>query len=178
MFTYFQICDHDMTIRAVDARYPGSSHDAFIWNVSTARRHFLINYESGEWTAKLLGDCGYGIEPFLLTPYRDPHYNSREYKFNLAHSSARNIVERTIGVLKSRFHCLMSTLHYHPEKVVKIVNTCCALHNICRRYNVQNNAGDIALSSRDSEDDFATLPSNSSLRSEGVRIRDKIASSL
>lgn len=175
--TYIQICDHDMKIRAVDARYPGSSHDAFIWNVSRARHNFLGKYESGDRTSKLLGDCGYGIEPFLLTPYRNPCYNSKEYKFNMAHSSARNIVERTIGVLKSRFRCLMSTLHYHPEKVVQIINSCCALHNICRSYKVQNNEDDITLTAHDS-DDNVILPSNTSLQSEGQRIRDEIADTL
>lgn len=103
----------------VDARYPGSSHDAFIWSISSAREYFRRKHESGDRTSKLLGDCGYGIGPFLLTPYRDPAINTKEYKFNLAHSSACNIVERTIGVLKNRFRCLMSTLHYRAEKVVK-----------------------------------------------------------
>ncbi|XP_067625734.1 putative nuclease HARBI1 [Eurosta solidaginis] len=146
------ICDADMKIRTVDARYPGSSHDSFVWNVNRARRHFLRKYESGDRTSKLLGDSGYGIEPFLLTPYRDPSYNSKEYKFNLAHSSGRNIVERTIGVLKSRFRCLLGTLHYRPEKVVKIVNVCCALHKIFRRYNVEYNEESITLPSNNIEE--------------------------
>ncbi|XP_017485295.1 PREDICTED: putative nuclease HARBI1 [Rhagoletis zephyria] len=51
------ICDGDMKIRAVDARYPGSSHDSFVWNVSSARQYFLRKYESGDRTSKLLTDC-------------------------------------------------------------------------------------------------------------------------
>ena len=74
-------------MRAVDARCPGCSHDEYVWNISSARQHFLRKYE----TLNLLGDCGYGIEPFLFAPYRAPRYNSKEYKFNMAHKEARNI---------------------------------------------------------------------------------------
>ncbi|XP_036347424.1 putative nuclease HARBI1 [Rhagoletis pomonella] len=171
------ICDSAMKIRAVDARYPGSSHDAFIWNISDARQSFLREYESGDRASRLLGDCGYGIEPFLLTPYRDALHNSKEYKFNMAHSSARNIVERTIGVLKSRFRCLLGTLHYSPEKVIQIVNVCCALHNICRSYNI-NLDEEISLQPNEPAVDNVVQPSNPSLQSEGKRIRDEIANNL
>jgi len=155
-----------MKIRAVDARYPGSSHDAFVWSVSNARQYYLGQYESGDRSFRLLGDCGYGIEPFLLTPYRDPTYNSREYKFNIAHSSARNVVERTIGVLKSRFRCLLGTLHYKPEKVVKIINVCCGLHNICRDYNVQHNVEEII-------DDFHELSEDNESPPASRRTKDR-----
>lgn len=165
-----------MLIRAVDARYPGSSHDSFVWNISRARQHFLRQYEAGDRANRLLGDCGYGIEPFLLTPYRDPQYNTREYKFNLAHSSARNIVERTIGVLKSRFRCLLRTLHYSPEKVVKITNVCCALHNICRHYNIAYNENVPQLFDL-AEEDNEPAPTLT-LQGEGQRIRNEIANSL
>ncbi|XP_017485224.1 PREDICTED: putative nuclease HARBI1 [Rhagoletis zephyria] len=113
------ICDHNMQIRADDSRYAGASHDSFVWNISSARQYIQNQYRTGDRTYRFLGDCGYGIEPFLLTPYRYPQFNSQQYKFNLAHSAARNIVERTIGVLKNRFRCLLGTLHYSPEKVVK-----------------------------------------------------------
>ncbi|XP_036322551.1 putative nuclease HARBI1 [Rhagoletis pomonella] len=154
-----------MKIRAVDACYPGSSHDSFVWNVSSARQYFLKKYESVDRTSKLLGDCGYGIEPFLLTPYRDPRYNSKEYKFNLAHSSLE--ILWTIGVLKSRFRCLLITLHYRPEKVVKIINVCCALHNICRDYNVEYNDDSITLPSNDTDENVESPP-NATLKSEDV----------
>ena len=56
----------------------------------------------------------------------------------MKHCSERNIVERTIGNLKSRFRCLQcTTLHYSPEKVVKIINVCSTLHNICKYFNTE-----------------------------------------
>ncbi|XP_065356149.1 putative nuclease HARBI1 [Calliphora vicina] len=131
------ICDYNMKVRAVDARRPGSCHDSFIWKLSRARDFFLHNYLNGDTNSLLLGDSGYGLELFLLSPYKDVVAGTAEHKFNNKHASGRNIVERTIGVLKSRFRCLMGTLLYTPQKVVQIINVCCALHNICREYNVE-----------------------------------------
>ncbi|KAI8115145.1 putative nuclease HARBI1 [Lucilia cuprina] len=131
------ICDNNMKVRAVDARRPGSCHDSFVWKLSRARQFFLHNYSNGDTNSWLLGDSGYGLEPFLLTPYKDVSSGMPEHKFNNKHASGRNIVERIIGVLKSRFRCLLGTLLYTPQKVVQIINVCCALHNICREFNIE-----------------------------------------
>lgn len=73
-----------------------------------------------------------------MTPYRATTNGSAEATYNTKLAKARNIVERTIGVTKSRFRCLLGErqLHYKPEKAVKIVNVCSALHNICIAYGV------------------------------------------
>ncbi|XP_050339505.1 putative nuclease HARBI1 [Bactrocera neohumeralis] len=169
------VCDSNMTIRAVDVRYPGSSHDAFVWSISTVRQHFLREYEIGERTSRLLGDSGYGIEPFLLTPYRDPEYGSLQNTFNRAHSSARNVIERTIGLLKSRFRCLQGALQYNPQKVVKIVNVCCALHNICRCYNIECPNIETITVSTEVYDENSEILSHGRTQNEGQRIRNEIA---
>ncbi|XP_067625296.1 putative nuclease HARBI1 [Eurosta solidaginis] len=132
------ICDYKMVIRAVDARHPGSCYDAMIWSVSRANDHFQRRYGSGERGSWLLGDGGYPIQPFLLTPFRSPQLGTEEHTFNRKHSSGRNIIERTIGVLKSRFRCLARTLQYQPQKLIQITNVCCALHNVWKHYNVQD----------------------------------------
>ncbi|XP_049307379.1 putative nuclease HARBI1 [Bactrocera dorsalis] len=131
------ICDYNMAIKAVDARRPGSSHDALIWSVSSARSYFQSCYENGIRGSWLLGDAGYALQPYLFTPFRDPEIGTPHYIFNQRHSSARNVVERTIGVLKSRFRCLARCLQYQPQKVAQITNVCCALHNVCKHYKVQ-----------------------------------------
>ena len=71
-----------------------------------------------------------------MTPYRSAEEGSAEALYNTKHAKARNIVERTIGVLKNRFRCLLGArqLHFKPEKAIKIVNICVALHNICIEY--------------------------------------------
>jgi len=65
----------------------------------------------------------------------------QEMAYNSAHSKTRSIIERTFGVLKSRFRCLDKsggTLLYSAEKACKLVTATAVLHNYCisRRLNV------------------------------------------
>ncbi|XP_036347261.1 putative nuclease HARBI1 [Rhagoletis pomonella] len=155
------ICDHNMVIRAIDACHPGSSHDCFIWSMSNARQFVMTKYRDVDHNSWLLGDAGYALEPFLLTPYRNPEPRSIQHAFNKTHSSARNIVERTIG--------------YKPKKVVKIINVCVALHNICRHYNLEYDY-DEPEENASEVDRF--VPTDINLQSEAQRIRDEIANNI
>ncbi|XP_054746667.1 putative nuclease HARBI1 [Anastrepha obliqua] len=132
------ICDHKMQIRAVNGRFGGASHDSHIWNLSGEREYLKTAYENGDSGQRILGDSGYPLEPWLLTPYRNSTEDSDEHFFNQKHSKGRSLIERVFGVLKGRFRCLLASreLHYAPEKVVQILNACCALHNICIMFKV------------------------------------------
>ncbi|XP_055371910.1 putative nuclease HARBI1 [Condylostylus longicornis] len=86
----------------------------------------------------IVGDSEYPLAPYMLTPFRNTEEASLEARFNKKHAQGRNIIERTIGLLKSRFRCLLGAreLHYTPQKATQIVNVCVALHNICLKYNI------------------------------------------
>lgn len=86
-----------------------------------------------------VGDSGYGQSTWLMTPLRHPRGHA-ELEYNKAHRKTRNLIERTIALLKMRFLCLArpgGELLYAPEKVAKIILACCVLHNICKGYHVQ-----------------------------------------
>lgn len=93
-----------------------------------------------------IGDSGYALQPFLMTPFRALEEGSPQSRYNHQHAKGRNIVERTIGLLKNRFRCILGAreLHYTPEKATQITNICVALHSICVHYKVQFAAGEDA----------------------------------
>ena len=83
----------------------------------------------------LLGDSGYALKRWLITPVSRPTTRG-ENKVNRAHKKTRSLIERLFGILKRRWRILDhtgGTLCYSPSKVAKITIACCVLHNICRR---------------------------------------------
>ncbi|XP_070377332.1 putative nuclease HARBI1 [Dermacentor albipictus] len=122
-----------MRILAVDALRPGSDHDAHIWRTTWLRRRFLEGHiaKNGE---HLLGDSGYPLEPWLLTPVTGhPPIHTAEGRYNIAHAAMRSVVEQCIGLLKSRFRCLQRyrALYYELDHAANIVAACAVLHNLC-----------------------------------------------
>ncbi|XP_069062076.1 putative nuclease HARBI1 [Pleurodeles waltl] len=79
-----------------------------------------------------VGDSAYAVRTYMLTPYLSPA-TPAERRYNVAHRATRNVVERTFGLLKSRFRCIHRSggaLQYSPETTCKMVATCAILHKI------------------------------------------------
>ncbi|XP_040355938.1 putative nuclease HARBI1 isoform X1 [Ixodes scapularis] len=149
------VCDADCRIMCIDPRYPGSVHDSFVWQFSWLRNQL----EQGQVPRDgrfLLGDSGYPLEPWLITPVPGNHATSTACgRFNKAHSSIRSVVERCIGLLKNRFRCLQRhrALYYHPSTATAIISACAVLHYIC-------------LASSEPEPESDSDPEESELESE------------
>ncbi|XP_035228557.1 putative nuclease HARBI1 [Stegodyphus dumicola] len=135
------ICDANQKIISCNAKFPGSTHDAFIWRTSAVRR-IMQEISSAENTTWLLGDSGYPLEEGLLTPRLDSLENSPDQRYNVALCKTRNVIERCFGVLKSRFRCLLGekVLHYRPQVAGKIINACVVLHNMCNAHGLPDPA--------------------------------------
>ncbi|KAJ1180958.1 hypothetical protein NDU88_006169 [Pleurodeles waltl] len=129
------VCLVDQYISHVNAKYPGSVHDAYIL------RNSSIPYVMGQLQRHrvwLIGDSGYPNLSWLLTPVRNAGQGQRT-RYNEAHERTRRIIERTFGLLKARFQCLCLTggsLYYSPKKVCQIIVACCMLHNLALRCQV------------------------------------------
>ncbi|KAL0324452.1 UNVERIFIED_CONTAM: hypothetical protein Scaly_2412300 [Sesamum calycinum] len=52
--------------------------------------------------------------------------------FNLKHASARNVIERTFGLLKTRWGILRSPSYYLIKAQNRIIMACCLIHNFLR----------------------------------------------
>ena len=67
------------------ARWPGSSHDSFIWRFCGLREIFA----GGHIPQKnfLLEDSGYPLEPWLMTPYSEERVIQHR-NYNRVHQSA------------------------------------------------------------------------------------------
>lgn len=134
------ICDANLRILSINARYGGSTHDSYIWRRSQINSYMQQMYEQGERNTWLLGDSGYGLYPWLMIPaspaeirqIEDENEKARFEEYNRRHRQARNGIERLNGVLKARFRILSkdSMLRYTPAKCGRIINCCAILHNI------------------------------------------------
>ncbi|XP_062579744.1 putative nuclease HARBI1 [Saccostrea cucullata] len=120
------VCDANLKFINIVAKWPDGTHDAFIWSNSALNHLFETGRIAEGW---LLGDSGYPLRPWLLTPVNNPSTN-----YNTSHIRTRNFVERSFGVLKSHFRCLDTSggsLLHSPRKACEITVACAVLHNMC-----------------------------------------------
>lgn len=125
------VCNHQLKAVDIVARWPGSAHDATIFDHSSLKRRF----EQNEFrTALLLGDSGYPVRKYLLTPLITPRSPS-EQKYNETQIRTRNSIERFFGVIKRRFPVLSLGMRVRLDTVQDIIVATTVLHNIARTEN-------------------------------------------
>lgn len=112
---------------SINAEWPGSVHDSRVWRNSGLRD--IVSQFDG--SACLLGDSGYGLSPWLITPFKPPRTDP-ERQFNLLHCRERVIIERCFGQLKRRFPILGNCVRVALRNVPKVIVSCAVLHNIAK----------------------------------------------
>lgn len=127
------VCDHEMVIRNVNSNYGGSTHDSFIWRQSELQNFMNNLYINNEVNTWLIGDSGYPLQPYLLTPINNAAAGSPQATYNNAHILVRNVIERCFGNLEMRFRCLLKerVARYSPQFVSTLIVACCTLRNYC-----------------------------------------------
>ncbi|KAM7307620.1 hypothetical protein ISCGN_011256 [Ixodes scapularis] len=129
------ICNPESIITELTVKWPGSTHDSYMWRNCDLYDQFAAGTGPDGW---LLGDAGYSVQPWLMTPIRTPK-DQPEEDYNEALTKTRKVIERTFGILKTRFRCLDKSggvLQYQPKICCRIIVACVVLHNYCRRHHV------------------------------------------
>jgi len=160
------ICDAKLRFLNIVTKYPGSTHDAFIW-----RECAVCSYMATNDNGWLLGDSGYPLSPFLMTPVINAT-TAADQAYNKRHSKTRNTIERAFGLLKMRFRCLHKTggcLQSPPTGCVHIICTCAVLHNICIDNHVPAPSADVEI-----EDNDDLPPPATTNNDNGARIRSRL----
>jgi hypothetical protein len=120
------ICDSELRILNVVARWPRSVHDSTIFMNSRVR----VLFENGQYrNVILLGDSGYPNKSYLFTPLLHPRQPA-EVRYNERHVSTRNVIERCFGVIKRRFPILAYGCRLKIETVQIVIVAAAVLHNI------------------------------------------------
>jgi hypothetical protein len=112
-------------------------HTIFIYVLSI---ELYISVCAGKY---YLVDSGYPNRKGYLAPYKGQKYHISEWQnarqpigskevFNYAHSSLRNVIEHSFGVLKMKWRILLSLPSFSRKKQSKIIIACMTLHNFIR----------------------------------------------
>nr|CAI5825217.1 unnamed protein product [Callosobruchus analis] len=95
------ICDHNLKSTGLNTNFGGSNNDSFMWRNSAAH-NFMANLYHNNELCCLLGDSGYPLQPYLLTPFHNPPDQKTE-NYNQALCIARSTTELCFSLLKGRF---------------------------------------------------------------------------
>lgn len=136
----------------VVARWPGSAHDATIFNNSDLRAQCENGSFGNKW---LLGDSAYPLKPYLLTPLINTQTRGQQL-YNEAHIRTRNCIERCFGVWKRRFPVVALTLRLSLLRANAVIIATAVLHNICRLKKLDDISPEVEIPEAD------VLPTESS----------------
>ncbi|XP_039128388.1 protein ALP1-like [Dioscorea cayenensis subsp. rotundata] len=129
--------------------WEGSAHDGRVLRDAITKPNGL-KVPNGFY---YLVDSGYANCPGFLAPFRGQRYHLSSWSdghqpvtpeefFNMKHASARNVIERTFGLLKIRWKILASPSFYSIATQRRIINVCCLLHNFIRKEMIEDPAED------------------------------------
>jgi hypothetical protein len=134
----FAACDFNGIYTYVMVGWEGCAHDGKVY--SDAIDHGFFR-RPGYY---FLGDAGYALTVHCLVPFRGVRYHLKEWRngpespqnykelYNLRHSSLRNVIERSFGIMKKRFGILTNMPSFPFIKQCNLVMCCFIIHNFIR----------------------------------------------
>ncbi|KAI3879899.1 hypothetical protein MKW98_018138 [Papaver atlanticum] len=135
------IVDPDMRFRDIVTGWPGSVNES-----SALRSSGFFNLcekgnrlsgkkiqlcKGSELREYIIGDVGFPLLPWLVTPYQGKHLSESKSEFNKRHFATRMVAQRALARLKEMWGILQGTM-WRPDtnRLPRIILVCCLLHNI------------------------------------------------
>ena len=163
------VCDAELFITNIVARWHGSAHDSHIFRSSS----LCYDFEHQKVNGLLIGDARYSCTSYLMTPLRNP-LTRKERRYNVAHRRARNVIERTFGILKQRFKCLQIPLRTNLSNTLPIIVATACLHNFAKRLCHDFNTDDGGFLQQQQEDEHSHLQQNVVNSPTGEAVRQQL----
>ncbi|GMH12308.1 hypothetical protein Nepgr_014149 [Nepenthes gracilis] len=135
------IVDPDMRFRDIVAGWPGRMSDSLVLQSSNFFEHCekgkRLNGEKIELVGGtevreyIVGDPGFPLLPWLITPYPGKDVLGSKGEFNRRHFATRMVAQRALARLKEMWKIIQGVM-WRPDrhKLPRIVLVCCLLHNI------------------------------------------------
>ncbi|KAM3296673.1 hypothetical protein ACQJBY_038827 [Aegilops geniculata] len=91
-----------------------------------------VSVDGSEIGEYIIGDEGYPLLPWLLTPYQEEDLSDSNVEFNRRHSATTTCALKAMARFKGTWKYLQEETWWpvNPDSVVKIIRACCMLHNI------------------------------------------------
>ncbi|XP_048065354.1 putative nuclease HARBI1 [Megalobrama amblycephala] len=155
------VVDHRGMFADVVAKWPGSTHDSFVWANSVVGQ----DTERGVFGQSIfLGDSSYPLRTYLLSPVTNPTTQA-EHNYNTAHIRTCSLVEHSVGRWKMRKSA--GGLRMKPERCGAVAVVTAMLHNITV-------SGGAALPEEEEEGVHNPPQLRDALHAAGVQTRQQI----
>ncbi|KAF5196657.1 Alp1-like [Thalictrum thalictroides] len=135
------VVDPDMRFRDLVTGWPGSMDDSAVLRNSglfkLCEKGNRLNgkkiklSEGSEVNEYIIGDTGFPLLPWLVTPYQGKDLSESKTEFNKRHFATRMVAQRALARLKEMWRIIQGVM-WMPDKhkLPRILLVCCLLHNI------------------------------------------------
>lgn len=170
------VCDHNYIFTDCFVGFPGSVHDARVFQKSGMLQH-CKNDAYFPSNSHLLGDSAYPVGLHLLTPYKhNGQLTRKQVKYNIIHAGTRVTIEGAFGLLKGRWRRLMYLDLHCTDKYPSTIIAACVLHNFGIKHNDKFNV-EVEDVSHNISQQFLTYSSHTQDK-EAIQKRNCIADML
>lgn len=135
------IVDPDLRFRAIVAGWPGKMNDSSVLQSSSFHKQCqngeklngnkIFLSEETELREYIIGDSGFPLLPWLVTPYQGKELSETKLDFNKRLLATHFVAQKALARLKEVWRMIKGDM-WRPDKhkLPRFILVCCILHNI------------------------------------------------